>query len=210
MRVLSRARGAGLTTADVVSGAGIAEAVQGVDTIVHIVSTFGKGDLAGKGDMRIADTLIGAAKAAGVGHLVFISIIGADKIPLLYYKTKLAIEAKLRESGLAHTVLRIAQFHSLVEQIFTTQRRLPVLFAPAFSVQPIDAGDAAKRIVEIASGSPQGRAEDIAGPVAAEAAAWARQWKTAAGSRQPVVPFWLPGATFAGYAAGHNLAPEAA
>jgi hypothetical protein len=85
-----------------------------------------------------------------------------------------------------------------------------VLFAPAFSVQPIDVGDAARRIVEVARGSAQGGAEDIAGPISAEAVVWARQWKAAAGSRQPVVPLWLPGKIFAGYAAGHNLAPEAA
>ncbi|EFV14081.1 SDR family oxidoreductase [Segniliparus rugosus] len=210
VRVLSRKSGPGLVTADVVSGRGVAEAVAGVDVVVHLVSTIGKDDPAGKGDLPLAARLVEEAKAAGVGHLVFISIIGVDKIPLPYYKTKLAVKELLRESAIAHTVLRIAQFHSLVEQIFAAQRFLPVLFAPAFSVQPIDVGDAANKIVEIVSGAPQGRAADIAGPRAAKAAEWARQWKASAGSRKPVVPLWLPGKTFAGYAAGHNLAPEAA
>jgi hypothetical protein len=97
-----------------------------------------------------------------------------------------------------------------MDRIFAAQRRSPVLFAPTFSVQPIDVGDAATRIVEIAGSAPQGRAADIAGPVAAKAAIWARQWKQAVGSRKPVVPLWLPGKTFAGYAAGHNLAPDGA
>ena len=61
VRVLSRKSGPGLVTADVTSGAGVAEAVAGVDVVVHMVSTFGKGDSAAKGDVPVTEKLVEAA-----------------------------------------------------------------------------------------------------------------------------------------------------
>src|SRR3712207_9298439 len=74
VRALSRRTGPGLVTGDLLSGDGLAEALDGVGTVVHLAT--------GKDDVRAARTLLDAAGLAGVEHLVLISIVGIDGIPL--------------------------------------------------------------------------------------------------------------------------------
>src|SRR5215207_1574390 len=132
VRALSRRTGPGLTTGDLLTGDGIPEAVRGVDTVLHLAT--GK---RGTGDVEATRTLLGAATDAGVRHLVLVSIVGIDDIPLPYYREKVVVERLIRESGLPHTILRATQFHVFVEEMFTAQRRLPVVLVPAIPSQPI-------------------------------------------------------------------------
>src|SRR5215218_2535655 len=159
VRALSRRGGPGLTTGDLRTGAGIPEAVAGADTVLHLAT-----GPRGKGDVELTRTLLGAAADAGVRHLVLISIVGIDDIPLPYYRDKLVVERLVRESGLPHTILRATQFHSLVQTLFTVQRPLPVVLAPAIRLQPIAVEDVADRLVELAGSVPAGRVADIGGP----------------------------------------------
>ncbi|CAM5717213.1 hypothetical protein SALBM311S_05267 [Streptomyces alboniger] len=53
-----------------------------------------------KGDEQAAANLVRAARGAGVRHLVYISIVGVDRVPFRYYKSKLAVERLVEESGL--------------------------------------------------------------------------------------------------------------
>lgn len=108
-------------------GPGLDEAVAGVDAIVHCASTP-RG-----GDEKAAGHLIEAARRAGVSHLLYISIVGVDRVPLGYYKSKHAVEKLVEESGLGWTVLRTTQFHDLVFQGLQTLARLPVMLLPAGS-----------------------------------------------------------------------------
>lgn len=62
------------STGDLVAGEGIAEAVAGVDTVVHCAS--GR-----SGDREAARNLLDGARRAGVSHLVYISIVGVDRVP---------------------------------------------------------------------------------------------------------------------------------
>ncbi len=182
------------TGGDLVTGAGVSEALEGVDTLVHLAHVP-------------SDPLYSAAIAAGVAHTVLISIVGIDDIPLGYYKQTRAAERGLVESGLPHTILRSTQFHSFVEGLFTAQRFSPVIVAPAFSFQPIAVDEVADRLVSLASGAPQGRVADIGGPEQRTARSFAEQWKDAAHSRRGILTLTLPGATARGFAAGHNLVP---
>ena len=91
-----------------------------------------------------------AARRAGVGHLVHVSIVGIDRIPLPYYQTKLRVEEALEAAGIGHTVLRATQFHDLINTIFSIQRYSPVLWALRdVRFQPIDTRDVAGRLVEL-------------------------------------------------------------
>ena len=58
-------------------------------------------------------------------HIVHVSIVGIDQIPLPYYRTKLRVEQALEASGVGHTVLRATQFHDLINTIFSIQRFSP-------------------------------------------------------------------------------------
>lgn len=201
VRVLSRRAGDGHVVGDLRSGVGVREAVDGVDTVLHLATRNGRGDV---GPTR---TLLEACRSAGIRHLVYMSIVGVDRIPLGYYREKLAIEQLLASSGMPHTILRATQFHDLVERLFGLQRRLPVVMAPRFSFQPIATDDVAGRLVDLAGAEPAGRVPDIGGPERSPAAEFARQWELAASVRRRIVPISFPGRIFAGYASGHNLVP---
>jgi uncharacterized protein YbjT (DUF2867 family) len=200
VRSLSRRTGPGLVTGDLLTGAGIASALDGVDTVVNLASGPRKDDVATR-------HLVEAAAAAGVRHLVHISIVGIDDIPFGYYRSKLAAEQVIAASGVPHTILRATQFHSFIAGLFAAQRFLLVMLAPAFAVQPIAVEEVADRLVELASGAPAGRVPDIGGPEARPLPEFAAVWRRAAGVRRPVVPMKLPGRTFRAFAAGHGLVP---
>lgn len=103
VRALSRRTGPGLTTGDLRTGVGISEAVAGADTVLHLAT-----GPRGKGDVEATRHLLDAATIAGVQHLILISIVGIDEIPLGYYRDKVVIERLVRESGLPHTIVRDA------------------------------------------------------------------------------------------------------
>ncbi|MES2094479.1 MAG: NAD(P)H-binding protein [Actinomycetota bacterium] len=200
VRVLSRGDSPGVMSGDLLTGRGLGRALSGVETVVHLAGTRSARDVA-------ATRLLTAfARGAGVGHLVFISIVGIADIPFAYYRAKLDAERVIIDSGIPHSILRATQFHSFVEGLFTAQRRfLPVTLVPAFSFQPIAAEEVAARLVELATADPAGRAPDIGGPQVLTGRELALRWKTAAGSRRPLAPLRIPGRSAAAFSAGHNL-----
>lgn len=192
----------GRKVGDLLTREGIDEAVAQSGTIIHCASS------AGKRDVAEARNLIDAARGAGTSHLVYISIVGVDQVSFGYYLAKLAVEHLLEHSGLPYTILRATQFHDLVLRLFTGQRRAPALIVPAaMNVQPIDAGEVAERLVELAVGSPAGRAADMGGPEVREVADFARSYLHAAGSRRRVAPVLLPGRIAKEFREGGHLAP---
>ena len=200
VRALSRRTGPGLVTGDLASGAGIDRALEGVGTVVHLATTY-------RDDSGIARTLARAGTAAEHPHVVMLSIVGVDRMPLSHYRGKLAAEAVIAESGLPHTILRSTQFHTLVERILAAQRWSPLLLAPDFRLQPIDVGDVVTRLVGLAAGAPAGRVADIGGPEVRDFRSFAEAYRAAAGSRRRIVPVRLPGSTFRALRAGANLVP---
>jgi uncharacterized protein YbjT (DUF2867 family) len=189
---------------DLLGDTGIDAAVDGVNVIVHCATQP-------TGDKDVTGTrhLIAAARRAGVGHLVYVSIVGIDRIPLPYYKTKLRVEQALADSGLDHTVLRATQFHDLIKTIFSIQRFSPVLWSlRGVRFQPIDTRDVAARLVELVDAEPAGRAADIGGPAVHDHADLGRMYLASRGSRRRVVKIAVPGRIAAGYKTGANLVPD--
>jgi len=112
---------------DLRKGTNIDQAIGGAAAIVHCATTNGRGDIVA------TRNLIEAAKRAGGPHLVYISIVGVDRVPFPYYRTKLAVERMVEESGLGWTVLRATQFHDLPVMLFRALAKLPVLLLTAES-----------------------------------------------------------------------------
>jgi len=189
---------------DLLSGRGAEKAMAGVDVVVHCASP-----LRGRTkEVRVACTVVDAAKRAGSPHVLYVSIVGVDRIPFGYYKGKLAAERLFTDSGLPHTILRATQFHDLVRTLFAATAKAPVMLVPGFGFQPIDVRDVADRLAELARGEPRGRVADIGGPQARQAKDLARSYLTATGRRRLVVPVRLPGATFRAFRQGGNLTAE--
>jgi uncharacterized protein YbjT (DUF2867 family) len=218
VRVLSRhgradEDGIGYLTGDLATGDGVEPAVDGVETILHSAGTA-------KGDEVKARHLVEAASRARVRHLVFISVVGADRIPVQsaidramfgYFAAKLAAEQVIAGSGLGWTTLRATQFHDLTLLTIQQLTRLPVVPVPAgWRVQPVDPGEVADRLVELALGAPAGLVPEVGGPQIYELAALVRSYLRARGKRRPILPVRLPGRAARAYRAGANLAPDRA
>jgi uncharacterized protein YbjT (DUF2867 family) len=155
-----------------------------------------------------ARVLLAAARRAGRPHLVYISIVGIDRVPVGYYRSKLATERLIADCGLPWTILRATQFHDLIARGCAALARLPVLPVPAAtSFQPVDAGEVAARLAELATGTPSGRVSDMAGPQVRAAADLARSYLGASGRYRRVQPVWLPGRAAAAARRGGLLAP---
>ncbi|WP_031486110.1 SDR family oxidoreductase [Streptomyces bicolor] len=183
-------------------GSGLATAVAGVDTIVHCASS------PGGGDEEAAEHLIAAARKAGVRHLVYISIVGVDRVPYGYYRTKLAVEKLVEESGLGWTVLRATQFHDLLVKVFRIVSKPPVMLLPArVKDQPVDVAEVADRLAELALGAPAGRVEDMGGPEVRTLDSLARAYLEATGRRRLVVSVPLWGKAYGGFRSGGHLTP---
>jgi uncharacterized protein YbjT (DUF2867 family) len=199
VRVLSRrpraaADGFEYAVGDVASGAGLDAALSGVEAIIHAASD----------PRRPEEVDVGGA------HLVYVSIVGIDRIPVRYYRTKLEEEGIVAASGLPYSVLRARQFHAFVAWLISEAARVPlVLPLPAgFKFQPVDEAEVAERLVRCLGEGPRGRADDFAGPEVLPLEEMAEAWMEAAGVRKRMLRLLLPGALAAALRGGANTAPN--
>lgn len=200
VRVVSRRTGPRLFTVDWKTGAGLTAALDGVDVVVHCASAPGSVDM----DRR----LVKAAADAHVSHLLYISIVGVDRNPLRYYRTKLTAERIVEQSGVPYTILRATQFHDLIRMLLATLARIPLMPVPDLSFQPVDVSEVADRFADLAMAEPAGRVADMGGPQVLRLTDMARAYLEATGRRRPIVPFRLPGKVFGAFRAGYHRAPD--
>ncbi|WP_167131784.1 SDR family oxidoreductase [Paramicrobacterium chengjingii] len=206
VRILSRHRGddrPGIqhVEGDTVAGHGLAEALQGVDVVLHLAG-------GAKGDDVAAKNLATAAKDAGVGHLILISVAGADAMPIGYFRAKAEAERAFMDSGVPWTVMRAAQLHEFVLPMVRGLVKLPLLLTPGgLRFEPVHVDDVATRLAQIALGSPAGRVTDIVGPDVLDIRQLADAYVEVLGGRaRRGVPVRIPGAVGRAYRAGDNLA----
>ena len=217
VRVLSRSdhegQGIEFVTGHLATGEGIAAAVHGVEIVVHCAGSA-------KGDEVKTRHLVEAASQASVRHLVYISVVGADRIPMAgaidramfgYFGSKRAAEEVIEGSGIPWTTLRATQFFDLSLTTAEAMAKLPLIPIPAgFRFQPVDAGEVADRLVELALGCPAGLVPAIAGPQIYDWADLVRGYLRAVGKRRLIVRVPTPGQAAAAIREGANLAPDRA
>ncbi len=204
LRVLSRhprTPDDGITyqTGDLRQDHGIAAALDGVETVLHLAG-------AAKGDDIVAANLVRTARAAGVRHLVYVSVIAADRVPIGYMRNKAAAERTIADSGIPFTTLRAAQFHQLVIKAARAMAKSPVVPMPGgIRWQPVDADEVAARLVELTLGEPSGRVRDLAGPEVLALRDMVSDWLRASGRHRLRIPVRVPGRLGKVYRAGGNL-----
>jgi uncharacterized protein YbjT (DUF2867 family) len=218
VRVLSRHShdgpdGIEIVTGDLVTGEGIDAAVEGTDVIVHLAGTK-------KGDEDKAQNLVRAASRNGTQHLMYISVVGADRIPVTsridramfgYFASKRAAEQIVADSGLPWTTLRATQFHESMLLLVQQMAKLPVIPVPAgWRFQPVDAGEVADRLAELALDTPSGLVLDIAGPRVYEMTELVRTYLDARDKHRLILPVWTPGKAAQVFRSGANLARDRA
>lgn len=221
VRVLSRhprdpQEGVEYMAGDLVQNQGVDEAIAGAEIVVHCA---GVGKL--KEDTAQAQNVVVAAKRTGVRHLVSISVVGADRIPVrsvvdrsmfAYFASQRAKEIVIEQSGLPWTNLRATQFHDgFILVMVRAMSKMPIVPLPAATrFQPVDTDEVADALVELALGAPAGQAPAVAGPKIYDSEYLLRSYLVAVGKRRPIFKIRMPGAAAAAIREGANLAPDRA
>lgn len=195
--VISRASGA-----DVLTGAGLAERLQGADAVIDVTNTSTLSAAKAIDFFETATrTLLTAESAAGVGHHVTLSIVGIDDIDASYYAGKLAQERAVAAGSVPFTIARAGQFHEFAGQLLSGMSG-PVAVMPTLLMRPVAAREVGEHLVRVASGAATGRARDLVGPRDEVLVDLARRQLAFDGVRRPVLGVRLPGAYGRGLASG--------
>lgn len=202
--ITSRKDRPGSRQLDLAKGTGLDAAVSGIDTIVHAATDPARSR---KVDVEGTRALLEAAKAAGVGHVLYLSIVGIDDHPFPYYRSKKLAEEVVAASGVPWTILRTTQFHEFLDRIFNTGPVITVFRGIEFQV--IDGGVVADRLAELVSLGPSGRADDMGGPRAEPMRDMATSWKKATSCREPIVTIPVVGKSAAAFKARKHHTPNA-
>lgn len=199
--------GAEWKSADLKTGAGVAEAVKGMDVVVHLAAV-GNSMVDFEGTRRVLD----AAREARVSHFVLISIVGIDRVPWSGGKAKLAAEDLLEHSGVPWSILRATQFHYGIDLMLRILTRLPLvaLVPTDFPLQPVDEEEVARRLTEIVQAGPSGRLPDMGGPQVFASGELARIWLKQRGMRRAIIPLLLPGKMASALRKGGNICQQQA
>ncbi|MGW6377994.1 SDR family oxidoreductase [Rhodococcus sp. NPDC055112] len=195
-------------TADLLTGEGLAAALDGVDTVISAVN--GQTRQTRPVFTTGATNLVRAAEAAGVRRAVLLSIVGVDQLRFSYYEALTEQEGIYSASGLDVRIVRSTQFHQLLRSIFATTARFGVIPAVRGArFQPIAPTDLARALADAAltESTDDGRIE-VGGPEVRTMRELAESWKRATGSRALVLPVPVPGAPGRFLRAGLNLTTE--
>jgi uncharacterized protein YbjT (DUF2867 family) len=149
-----------------ITGEGLAEALQGASVVVDVSNSPSYEDAAVLDFFETSThNILAAGVAAGVGHLVALSIVGTERLPENgYFRAKIAQEKLIKSSPIPYSIVHATQFFEFVKGIADsatdgdTVRLAPVL------IQPIAAEDVADAVGRVAVGSPLNGTVEIAGP----------------------------------------------
>lgn len=161
--VVAAARSTGL---DVLTGAGVADAVAGADVLIDVTNSPSfEDDAVMDFFTRSTTNLVRAAAAARVGHYVALSIVGVDGLPESgYLRAKVAQERIIRDSGLPYSIVRATQFHEFAEAITDSLSDNDEVRAPDALIQPIAADEVAAEVARAAVAAPSKGHIDVGGP----------------------------------------------
>ncbi|HEU4362693.1 MAG TPA: NAD(P)H-binding protein [Mycobacterium sp.] len=190
--------------ADVLTGEGLPEALAGADVLVDVVNSPSFDDVPVLNFFTTAArNVVHAATAAGVGHYVALSIVGADGLPDSgYMRAKVAQERTIIESGLPYTIVRATQFHEFAEAITATLTIDGEVRVPDGRIQPIAGSDVAAEVARVAQAAPIGGIVNIGGP---EKMSFTELAALVLAHRGEAVPIVVdPSATYFGTAVGDD------
>jgi uncharacterized protein YbjT (DUF2867 family) len=202
--------GAQYVSADVVSGDGLEEAVEGVDVLVDTTNASGR--TASHVFASGSQNLLHTAARFGVDQAVLLSIVNVDRSAYRYYRAKTAQERSYQHSPIESRILRTTQFHDFVTSVFQRGSRFGIVPAPArIRFQPIAVSDVARLLVDAAEGAGEpDSTRTVGGPAIETSRSLAERWRSTTGTRRPIVPLRIGGPLGSTLRSGANLAPDAA
>ncbi|MDF4248976.1 NAD(P)H-binding protein [Streptomyces sp. WMMB303] len=194
---------------DLLSGDGLDDALTGVEAVVDTTNcTATDRDEAVAYLGTTTRNLLAAGERAGIRHHVLLSIAGVDRVEgNAHYAGKREQERLVAEGPVPWTIVPATQFHDFAAMVTSwTEQDGTAAIAPLL-VQPIAPGDVAGILAEIATGAPQGRYREVAGPEPQDLVDMARRTNDARGHTVTLVPTWA--SLFGPAMAGEVLLPRA-
>jgi uncharacterized protein YbjT (DUF2867 family) len=171
------------------TGEGLDAALAGADVLVDVTNSpsFEDGPVL---DFFTTSTthLLASEKAAGVGHHVALSIVGAQRLPDSgYLRAKVAQEKLITESGVPFTIVKATQFYEFVTSIADSATVDGVVRLPHELIQPLPSEDAARAVARAATAAPLNGVVEVGGPHALPMDAFIRDGLAAVGDPRPVI-----------------------
>lgn len=162
-QVVAASRSSGV---DVLTGDGLADALSGADTLVDVTNSPSFDDDPVMEFFTTSTTnLVAAAKAAGVGNYVALSIVNCDRLPESgYMRAKVAQEKLITESGLPYSIVRATQFAEFADGITASLTVGDEVRVPDALIQPIASDEVAANVARVAADQPIGGIVNIGGP----------------------------------------------
>jgi uncharacterized protein YbjT (DUF2867 family) len=177
------------TGVDTITGDGLAEVMTDADVVVDVSnSPVWEDDAVREFFTTSTRNLLAAERAAGVGHHVAVSIVGADLLPDSgYLRAKVAQEAEIEAGGVPYTILRCTQFLEFLPQIVESGAEDDGVRLSTGRMQLVAVDDVAAAVAELATGSPATGRVELGGPEALSIDAWARRLFAATGDDRQVI-----------------------
>jgi uncharacterized protein YbjT (DUF2867 family) len=155
------------TGVDVISGAGLQDALRGVSGIVDVATGPSAEQAPATAFFTTAArNLQTAGQQAGVQRIVVVSIIGCDHFTAGYGAAKVAHEQALRSGPLPVRILRAAQFHEFVAQLVDWGRQGAVSYVPTMRTQLVSARTVAEALADLATAPGWTPSNDEGRPIA--------------------------------------------
>jgi uncharacterized protein YbjT (DUF2867 family) len=177
------------TGVNTLTGEGLADALTGADVVVDVANSPSfDDDPVMEFFTKSTTNLVAAAKSAGVGHYVAVSIVGCDELPESgYLRAKVAQEKLITESELPYSIVRATQFAEFADAITASLTVGDEVRVPDALIQPIAAEDLADEVARVAEGKPLGGIENIGGPDKISFEQLARESLARQGDDKPVI-----------------------
>jgi uncharacterized protein YbjT (DUF2867 family) len=156
------------TGVNTLTGEGLADALDGADVVVDVSNSPSFEDGPVMEFFRTSTgNILAAEQAAGVGHHVALSVVGADRLPDSgYLRAKVAQERLIEDSGIPYSIVRATQFFEFVDAIADAATEGDTVRLPSALIQPMAADDVGRAVTRIAESAPVNRIVEIGGPEA--------------------------------------------
>jgi uncharacterized protein YbjT (DUF2867 family) len=162
-QVIAASPATGINT---ITGEGLAEAMNGTDTVIDLANSPSFEDKAVMEFFQTAGrNLLAAEINAGVKHHVALSIVGVDIMQNIgYMRAKKVQEDLIEQSGVPYTIIRSTQFMEFLKGIADQATDGNEVHLSDVAFQPIAAEDVASFVAKYALEAPVNGRVEIAGP----------------------------------------------
>jgi uncharacterized protein YbjT (DUF2867 family) len=171
------------------TGEGLAETLADAQVVVDVSNSPSWADDA---VMEFFDkstrNLLAAEAAAGVGHHIALSVVGADRMTDSgYMRAKVNQEKVIEAGGLPYSIVRATQFFEFLGGIADSGAEGDTVRLSTAPMQPLAADDVAAALADIAVGAPLNATVELAGPERMSIAEFVGRFMAASGDKRTVV-----------------------